>query len=227
MMESTIVSEGIARRVQSLRALDWQDTALAHHATNRLLEGIATDKAFFGALVRRLPHDDDNLLKCEKDYNIEKYVLFSDRESGARLRLHVMRPRDEGIPHSHRMDFASYILRGSYEHTVYGPLDDGTRLLEAGQIFPLKIGVESAGAGYFISHQLIHNVRVRGDECISLMLRSPYRKNRAIQYDIAKGRTYWRYGSDSRTEDSLLNCEPIDRSDVEQLIGKLEDRNLI
>jgi len=226
-MESTIVAQGIQSRVQSLRTLNWDDPALAHRATNHLLAGIANDKAFFGALVRRLPHDNENLPKCEKDYNIEKYVLFSDQESGARLRLHVMRPRDEGIPHSHRMDFASYILRGSYEHTVYGPLDDGTRLLVAEQIFPLKFGIETAGAGYFISHQLIHNVRVRGDECISLMLRSPYRKKRAIQYDIAKGRTYWRYGSDSRTEDSLLNCEPIGRSDVEQLIGKLEDRDLI
>ena len=46
-MESTIVAQGIQSRVQSLRTLNWDDPALAHRATNHLLAGIASDKAFF------------------------------------------------------------------------------------------------------------------------------------------------------------------------------------
>ncbi len=54
-----------------------------------------------------------------------KYFLFKDRSSGLSLWLHEYKSeklRKKGyaeIPHYHRYDFASYIIRGGFEHFKY------------------------------------------------------------------------------------------------------------
>src|SRR5690606_36007652 len=147
------------------------------------------------------------------------FVIYNDSEHNIRLRLHRLRPDETSLPHSHRMDFASHILAGGYEHTLYGPLDDGTSLQEDRVLSPIYVRKERAGQGYFMSHETLHSIAL-GDqkECLSLFLRSPYRKRRALHFDPSSGRRWWRYGSKERTEESLFGCSTLHRHDVDELI---------
>ena len=81
---------------------------------------------------------------------------------------------------------------------------------------------------YFIDHSAIHNLRTIGeDKCISLMLRSPAQKQRAIHYDFGAKETWWRYGSKERTVESLKNTTEVTRSDIDNLLTLLETHKII
>lgn len=116
------------------------------------------------------------------------------------------------------MCFTSMILSGSYMHTLCSPLDDGETLC-AEQIKLLYVKEEVAWVPDYINHKLIHNLRAVGEgKCISLMLRSPARKRRALHHDFGTGDSWWRYGSKERTEESRKCTKPINRDDVENPI---------
>lgn len=209
-------------------ALDWKDTESVEVVTKNALMNLSEDKELLKSLVTNLYEDEEKFGRCEKDYNIEKYVLFSDNETGVRLRMHVMYPHSSDIPHSHRMNFTSLILHGGYKHTLYSPMDDGSTLHDADQIKPVYIKDEVKNVPYFIDHSVIHNLRAVGeDKCISLMLRSPAQKQRAIHYDFGTKETWWRYGSKERTPESLKNTREVARSDIDNLLTLLESYRVV
>ncbi|GGX57608.1 hypothetical protein [Saccharospirillum salsuginis] len=203
--------------------LDWADTSSVETVTKTALMRLSEDKSLLKSLITNLYEDEAKFSRCEKDYNIEKYVLFSDNETGVRLRMHVMYPHSSDIPHSHRMNFTSLILHGGYKHTLYSPMDDGSTLHDAELIKPIYIKDEVRNVPYYIDHTVIHNLRAVGeDKCVSLMLRSPAQKQRAIHYDFGSNETWWRYGSKERTPESLKNTREVTRADIDNLLTLLE-----
>lgn len=218
----------LSELLKPVTTLDWTNVEAAETETKLALKTIRDTNGLLEALVNNLLVDEVKLKKCEKDYNIEKYVLFSDAESGIRLRLHVMYPHSGDIPHSHRMNFTSLILHGAYCHTLYSQMDNGDVLFDARDITPVYIKNEITGVPYYIDHKVIHNLRVVGEEkCISLMLRSPPQKRRAIHYDFGTGSTWWRYGSTERTVESLRNTTEIIGDDVKNLASLLKEYRVI
>lgn len=221
-------SEQILRKlIKPLRSIDWNDITKTHLITSKILFNIKENKEILGGLVGTLSNREACFKRCEKDYNIDKFVLYNDEETSIRLRLHIMHPYTGDIPHSHRMNFTSLILYGSYLHTMYAPIDCGEVLYEADEIFPILIRNETTDNPYYIHHSLIHNLKATEGECISLMLRSPAQKKRAIHYDIDRKKVWWRYGSYERTEESKLNTKEVTKQDVMALEKKLVELDLI
>ncbi|MET0106408.1 MAG: hypothetical protein ABW072_14890 [Sedimenticola sp.] len=79
-------------------SLAWAQSDEVNKVTKQALQQVRESDGLIEYLVRNILHNQACLDKCEKDYNIEKYVLFSHKESGVRMRMHVMYPHTFDIP---------------------------------------------------------------------------------------------------------------------------------
>ncbi len=143
----------------------------------------------------------DNLKKtpkywdmCEQEYGFRKFVLYVDEEDRFRLRLHVMRAAAEETPHSHRMNFVTHLLNGSYIHRLYMPEDNGVDLVAPDQIRCVVRHQVDTGKGYGIEHSVVHSLQVIEEPCVSLMMRGNIVKDRALNIDIANKEVWWQHG---------------------------------
>lgn len=227
-MNARTTDSKMEQLITPLKALDWENRSAADEEMCSFLSRVAEDRKLLGELVRGLLERPENIERSQKEYGLEKYVIFNDPSSNIRLRLHRLRRSDVSLAHSHRMDFASYILAGGYNHTLYGPLDDGSDLGGNEPLSPIYVRRESAGQPYFMSHLTVHSIGLgEHDECLSLFLRSPYRKRRSLHCDRESGKRWWRYGSNERTEESLIGCSPVTRGDIDELVEHLTRREVI
>ena len=109
----------ISELTEPLNGLDWNDTDTVNTASSKLLDTLATDRALLRPLVEQVPGN-ERLCELSEHYDILDKLLLHDDPSGFRLRLHVFLPGYFDRPHNHRWTYTSRILRGSYQHTLYG-----------------------------------------------------------------------------------------------------------
>ena len=109
----------ISELTEPLNGLDWNDTSAVNATSSKLLDTVATNRALLRDLVEQVPGN-ERLCELSEHYDILDKLLLHDDPSGFRLRLHVFLPGYFDRPHNHRWTYTSRILRGSYQHTLYG-----------------------------------------------------------------------------------------------------------
>lgn len=221
-------ADRLATMVEPLHALDWNDAAVAKRLTGEVLRAVAGEPGLLAGLVRGLRDRPDlqALGDHDVDYGFTKFVLHRGRDDRFRLRLHVMHPGTPDIPHSHRASFASLILGGSYRHTVFAPFDAGGDLPGPDALRTVFSGDLDPGDHYVLHHSVIHTLRVDGRPCLSLMLRGPVEKPRAVVVDRERGRSWYQVSAAASGEDAerlKASFRPLGEADLATALALIEE----
>ena len=148
----------------------------------KVAKRIAADRHSLKELVERAAQDEHLRGLAEKHSELNYIVLYDALDRGLRVRLHRFTEGMEDIPHNHRFNFSSAILKGSYVHTIYEttpPKEDGddrvTWTLDQPEgshpgaelqdqkelsLRTLISGVQIAGSSYSMYHNTIHKVAI-------------------------------------------------------------------
>ena len=84
----------------------------------KVAKRIAADRHSLKELVERAAQDEHLRGLAEKHSELNYIVLYDALDRGLRVRLHRFTEGMEDIPHNHRFNFSSAILKGSYVHTI-------------------------------------------------------------------------------------------------------------
>ncbi|MGN6274720.1 MAG: hypothetical protein ACTHNP_02170 [Solirubrobacterales bacterium] len=133
----------------------------------------------------------------------DKIVLYEALEDrGFRLRLHVSKNLSREVPHNHRFPVTAFILRGVYYHKLYVcdvPLDEA---VSVSNMKPVFVRDERAGACYTMPDDTIEsNMTAHGT--MSLLMRGPTAKERALGIDRESGKVFWKYGQKNESPEQL------------------------
>lgn len=218
----------LAALVEPLHALDWDDAATAKCLTGEVLRSVAAAPGLLAGVVGGLRDRPDLLALSDHDidYGFTKFVLHRGGDDRFRLRLHVMHPGTPDIPHSHRASFASLILGGSYRHTVFAPFDAGGDLPGPEALRAVFSGDLDPGDHYVLHHSVIHTLRVDGRPCLSLMLRGPVEKPRAVVVDRERGRSWYQVSaaaSGAEAEHLKASFRPLGVADLAAALALIEE----
>ena len=217
-----------AELLQPLAALDWSDVDDIRERSEPVMRALAADKPLLRDLVISIADDPERRSLCEQDYALSKYVLYKDPQGRFRVRLHVMADAQVVTPHGHRNCFASLILRGGYEHTLYAPLDDGETLIRPEDLKPAVRRWEGEGTHYAIHHSVIHHTQTGGEPCVTLMVRGPSLRERAINLDLKEARSWWHRGAADLSEQETAAVQRLDSDEaLGVMIRYLQDREVI
>lgn len=176
-----------------LRDIDWDDTgAILRHGAP-VLESIAREPGVLAQLLDNLLTDEHLRSMCEGYDFMTKLVLYDDSQAEVRVRLHLYRSGYFDRPHNHRWSFASYILRGSYVHRIFGRDDMFGEDTDVDALWPIHERIEGAGTCYALHHNSVHSVQAAADS-ISILLRGPAAKDRFLILDRS-GDSFWVYGA--------------------------------
>ncbi|MFI9580475.1 hypothetical protein ACIHCQ_01165 [Streptomyces sp. NPDC052236] len=214
----------IGELTKPLHNLNWDDTPAVEAATSNVLATLADD----GDLLRRLAHlvpQDEHLSRLSEHYDILDKLVLHDDPAGWRLRLHVFLPGHFDRPHNHRWTYSSRILRGSYQHTLYGLddiLDEG---MEVAALQPYMVRTETAGDSYTLHHRMIH-AAVAEPHTVTLIVRGPALKDGFLVSDRDTGKAWWQYGAakESRNE---AEKKRMSQARVNQVLSDLAEQGII
>lgn len=206
-----------------LGGIDWDDIDDVERAATELFDQVAGDPGIVRERLDELENRPDLLSLCEHYDILDKVVLFSDPESGVRIRLHVFLPGDFDRPHNHRWSYASRIIRGTYRHYLFGnaELDDDT---DPTKLPVLQAREEPIGTTYALHHSMVHAV-VAEPATVSLVVRGPAVKDRFLVTDRDTGEAWWQYGARQETEEEALQ-KRMTPERLQQVIGSLAEWKL-
>ncbi|WP_037973413.1 hypothetical protein [Streptomyces sp. NRRL WC-3742] len=177
--------------------LDWNDLAGLSRAAHVAFSELTSDNwAPLAKLLGDLPGDPQLVEMCESYDFLDKLVLH-DAPGRFRIRLHRFRPGYFDRPHNHRWTFASKILAGSYQHTLYGA-DTGFTTADPADLQPLQIRTERADDWYVLHHTAVHSVTAEAGT-LSLVLRGPAAKDSFRVIDAPTGESFTALGSRDET----------------------------
>lgn len=213
--------------LEPLGGIDWTNVDKIREVSEPVMRGLAENKTLLGGLVRGITTDPERRELCERDYGLYKYVLYSDPQNQFRLRLHIMQQDQEETPHAHRNCFASLILRGGYEHTFYAPIDNGEKLIDCAELTPILRRWEGEGTHYAVHHSLIHFAQAKTEPCITLMLRGPSMRRRAINLDFNKHVSWWHRGAADLSAEETALVSRLTENDIANMIKLLESKGVI
>ncbi len=198
--------------LDDLPTLDWTRPDVVHESALATLRGMASDPRALGDLLRRVEHTPSLWALCETHELDDKIVLYDAmKDRGFRIRFRLATAYQDERPHTHRFTFSTLILRGSYHQTWYR----GEARLEDGAsphcIVPVAVREEPAGSGFTIDHAALHSTMAAPDT-ISLVMRGPAMKRRAIITLPEVGEVTWRYGEADETAERRADIRmPIER----------------
>jgi hypothetical protein len=207
-------------------SIDWSDLGRAHETTSRMLHMLASDRATLRALVLGVESDPQRLNMCELHSLDDKIVLYDALiERGFRIRLRLSTTYQDERPHNHRFSFTTFILRGHYQQIWYRADHDVTETGNTSSIVPVCVRHEPAGACFTIHHSTIHSTMTPPDT-ISLLVRGPVEKRRALFSHHESGRVWWRVGAIDETPERRAEVRmPIER--YRHWCARLEACNVI
>ncbi|WP_067694453.1 hypothetical protein [Nocardia jejuensis] len=176
-----------------LCTIDWSDIDEVERVTSDFFDHLVAHPRIVRARLDNLVANPALLTLCEHYDILDKIVLFSDPDSGIRVRLHVFLPGYFDRPHNHRWSYASRILRGRYRHYLFGDaeLDES---IEPAKLPVLQAREEPVGATYALHHTMVHAV-VAEPHTVSLVVRGPAVKDRFLVADRKTGEAWWQYGA--------------------------------
>ncbi len=189
--------------LDSLDRIDWTDIDAAAQVSQEAVKALVSHPTELRDLVYGVEHRSDLLEKSEALRLDDKIVLYEAlEERNFRLRLHVSKNLSREVPHNHRFPVTVFILRGVYYHKLYVcdvPLDEA---VSASNMKPVFVRDERAGACYTMDDETIEsNMTAHGT--MSLLLRGPTAKDRALGIDRESGKVFWKYGQKNETAEHL------------------------
>lgn len=178
--------------------IEWDRPLSAQPRIADIFDRLLAEDGLLGCAVGQLQ---DRLEGCESYPGMDKLVLWQSQDGALRLRLHLFSPGYTDRPHNHRWSFATRVLAGTYLHTVYG---SGREVLSRGEQgiapAPLHVHEVSAGAGYFLDHELVHSLATE-THTVSLVLRGPSTRPDYFTWEPAAGEVVWSLGAVRETAD--------------------------
>lgn len=228
-MTAPAVTAELTELTRPLAGLDWDDTAAVEAAAGPVLAALAEDRVLLGDLARRVP-DDQRLAALSEHYDILDKLVLHDDPAGWRLRLHLFLPGHFDRPHNHRWTYRSTILRGAYQHTLYG-LDDVLKGAEndlsavVGSLQPYMVRTEKPGDSYTLHHRMVHAATAE-PHTVTLILRGPSMKDRFLVSDRTTGEAWWQYGAakESAEEAAAKRMRP---DQIREVLETLADLSVL
>jgi len=189
--------------LDELGPVDWTDIDAAARVTQAAMHALVAHPTELRDLVYGVERDPDLLGKSETLRLDDKIVLYEAlEERGFRLRLHVSKNLSREVPHNHRFPVTTYIVRGVYYHKLYVckvPVDENAT---ASDMVPVFVRDERAGAMYTMHDETIEsNMTAHGT--MSLLMRGPTAKERALGMDRETGKVFWKYGQKNESAEQL------------------------
>lgn len=174
--------------------IDWSELNSASKTAERLLRQLAADKPLLRRLLTAVPEIPNLFEKCECHPLDDKIVIYdSMQRQQFRIRFRLATTYQDERPHTHRFPFTTLILRGAYYQTFYkssAPLDES---VDVNAVEPIYMREDDAGSAMTIHHEAIHST-IASPDTISLLLRGPAAKERAIITHKEGGKIEWRVG---------------------------------
>jgi len=208
--------------IAPLRALDWEDASAVEDATRKALIALVEDRQPIRDTLAALPGTPALLGLCEH-YDILDKIVLHDDESGIRIRLHVFLPGYFDRPHNHRWSYASMILRGGYQHCLYGDAELDEHV-DPAALKPLMVRYEQPGSTYALHHTMVHAV-VAAPHTVSLVIRGPAVKDRFLVMDRQTRQSWWQYGT-SLESAADADAKRMTAARFTQLTGSLREWSL-
>ncbi|WP_380282929.1 hypothetical protein [Kitasatospora purpeofusca] len=178
------VAESVMACRERLAATHWHRPEESLAAVTEVLRRLR-EPACLAALISAARTDPELLGLSERRPWGDRMVVLREPATDTRLRLQYWRGGSgdpHGRPHNHRWPFASTILHGSYEHRLYGTVDEVEARLGTGPAEPLERRTERVGSLYALTPQHVHAANaVPGT--VSLLLRGPAIGTYAVRLD--------------------------------------------
>jgi hypothetical protein len=201
-----------------LARLDWNDSEAVQKAAAPLLSDLATSGQLED-LIARVPSDPRLGAKCEHLRALDKLVLADDPQTGIRLRLHIFADRYLDLPHNHRWTYSSLMLQGSYMHFVYGPWDENSdAATDVRRMKPRLVQRIDQGVVYTMDHRMVHSLAA-DSATMTLILRGPSMKKRAIWTDRVTNELWWHEGG---AEDARMQV--MNQAEISELCARVRAR---
>ena len=154
----------------------------------------------------------------------------------------------EDIPHNHRFNFSSAILKGSYVHTIYEttpPKEDGddsvTWTLDQPEgshpgaelqdqkelsLRTLISGVQIAGSSYSMYHNTIHKVAMPDENAFSLFISGPAMQECSLQFVTESNTFRWKFGRGQESE-AVVSSRVMSEEEYDDFVDVLNDEDII
>ncbi len=213
--------------LHDIKPFDWNSDLLAASRTGEdILRRLADDKMLMRALIEHAAADPYLWSKCEEDLVEDKIVLWDDVDRNLRIRLRMSIAPQQRLAHNHRFSFTNLVLRGTYTHWIYQPLDTFDEKTRLEDVKEVVLHEDRAGDCFTIHHDTLHSTPFTEEHTISLVLRGNPVKERAPvmfkesrqraefekQVTLARGGEiepavadvgdmFWRVGEDRESED--------------------------
>ena len=214
----------------------------------KVAKRIAADRHSLKELVERAAQDEHLRGLAEKHSELNYIVLYDALDRGLRVRLHRFTESMEDIPHNHRFNFSSAILKGSYVHTIYEttpPKEDGddsvTWTLDQPEgshpgaelqdqkelsLRTLISGVQIAGSSYSMYHNTIHKVAMPDENAFSLFIRGPAMQECSLQFVTESNTFRWKFGRGQESE-TVVSSRVMSEEEYDDFVDVLNDEDII
>ena len=187
------------RFLEPLKSLNWNNLEEIKKASKKVLITISSPE-ILTSFINSMLSNPELLDLCEHYDFFDKLVLYRDREDRFRLRLHIfLSESHKDRPHYHRWVYSTLVLRGEYQHLIYGTEDEfHNRNVNPKDMTPIMIQEVCQKTFYTLSHNVIHSIDAK-PFTVSLFLRGPALKRGFMIFDRKTGRQWWEYGREAET----------------------------
>lgn len=188
-------------RLAGFEKIDWDNNLEIHNIVGPLLTRIANNKELLNTLIEKVKPK-STLFKNSEHYEfLDKIILY--HSDSIRLRLHIFLPDYIDTPHTHRWNFCSYIISGSYKHHIYSTDSKNYDNLNPQELLPKIIRTEKEKSYYTISTSVLHSV-IAEPYTVSLILRGPATESRYMVIDKMTNKFWWKYGKGDESREEII-----------------------
>lgn len=212
--------------IKALENIDWHNFEAVSFNTHEILKNIFENreiiKDFLDSALK-----DEKLVSMAEHYDFfDKLILYVDKKNRFRIRLHIFSDDNSNVyrPHCHRWLYSSLILRGGYEHFIYGTERHIKEDIDIRNLKPIIKQEETVGSIYTLDHKVFHSIKAIPDT-ISFFIRGPAVKDRFLLIDKRAGKIWWEYGRESETVEEIKK-KSIDANHLKKLREKIYKINL-
>lgn len=189
--------------IRDLNSMNGEDIEELSSKTRESLRKIFSDRSILGSLLDSVLNNRELISLCEHYDFFDKVVLYKDELDRFRIRLHVfLEESHRDRPHNHRWAYSSVVLRGSYQHLIYGTIDQIDENTNVKDLKPIMIQEEKIGSMCTLNHDVIHSVDAE-PYTVSVIIRGPSVKDRFLVTDKRKNKKWWEYGRESETIEEI------------------------
>ncbi|MBE4741303.1 MULTISPECIES: hypothetical protein [Streptomyces] len=210
-------------------SVGWTDLAEASTRNAELLKELALDKQSLRKMATEAWEYPTLRDMCEQTRQLSRIVLHDALDRGFRLRLHLWNDFETGYPHNHRWSFSTRLLSGGYHHTLYespSGFDSSSRNDADGvELITRYRTLESAGAGYTLHHDTVHRTETTVDT-VSLLIRGPVEKRRALTADPGTGKFRFSLGRTMETPPEVA-ARRMSSAQFEAMFARLEKLGIL